>query len=464
MKWSDEAIHKNSMKIIDKNIAEQTRGIFRKSGGGSEWRDIPAEEGSKQVLTDEEIFELSELVVKIEQHYGFPVDVEWARDAEGRFYIVQSRPITTLKNTGDDVALASKNSGINLAFLEEGDWEIDWDAHLSHLAISFTCRYMFGPMQSEFDYSFKGLFLTFKEGLVLAYVNPEELSEFSESLLNRIDTVDKAKAWSGTFKNVTDRVVGELEFATSDRVIENPEYYINLFNDYGVWQFATKAVYGALPAEIDEQIPVIIEDARKYSEKFYKNMSIFLDLIDFIVGQSDGYSREQVSALLEGELVEYAKTGNLPDKEILQLRYKESGLFVDGENEIFVDRNKKNAILAKWEPDFDGAVLHGITAFKGVVRGRCKLVVGFDSSTRIEEGDILVTTMTDPRFVPIMKKSAAFVTDGGGMLCHAAIVARELKKPCIIGTKIATQVLHDGDLVEVDAEKGVVTVLARADS
>ena len=61
--------------------------------------------------------------------------------------------------------------------------------------------------------------------------------------------------------------------------------------------------------------------------------------------------------------------------------------------------------------------------------------------------------------MPAMEKAAAFVTDEGGITCHAAIVAREMKKPCIIGTKIATKVLKDGDLVEVDAEKGIVRIL-----
>jgi len=55
-----------------------------------------------------------------------------------------------------------------------------------------------------------------------------------------------------------------------------------------------------------------------------------------------------------------------------------------------------------------------------------------------------------------MEKAAAFVTDEGGILCHAAIVAREMKKPCIVGTRYATQIFHDGDLVEVDADKGMV--------
>jgi pyruvate,water dikinase len=61
-----------------------------------------------------------------------------------------------------------------------------------------------------------------------------------------------------------------------------------------------------------------------------------------------------------------------------------------------------------------------------------------------------------------MKKAIAFITDEGGITCHAAIIARELKKPCIIGTKIATKVLKDGDLVEVDANKGVVKIIKKA--
>ena len=75
---------------------------------------------------------------------------------------------------------------------------------------------------------------------------------------------------------------------------------------------------------------------------------------------------------------------------------------------------------------------------------------------QFKEGMILVTPMTAPEYLPIMKKSLAIITNEGGITCHAAIVARELKKPCIIGTKIATQVLKDGDMVEVDADSGTI--------
>ena len=78
---------------------------------------------------------------------------------------------------------------------------------------------------------------------------------------------------------------------------------------------------------------------------------------------------------------------------------------------------------------------------------------------KMKPGDILVTTMTTPDFVPLMQKASAVVTDIGGLLSHAAIISREFNKPCIIGTKIATKVLKDGDEVEVDADKGIVRKL-----
>lgn len=73
-----------------------------------------------------------------------------------------------------------------------------------------------------------------------------------------------------------------------------------------------------------------------------------------------------------------------------------------------------------------------------------------------EEGDILVTLMTTPDFVPAMRKAKAIITDEGGITCHAAIVSRELGIPCIIGTKVGTKVLATGDLIEVDANKGII--------
>ena len=95
-------IEKSNRKILDVNISVQSKGLFRNKAGGNEWRDLPESEGEKQSLADEEVLELSDLVIKIEKHYGFPVDVEWARE-KNSFYVVQSRPITTLSKQLEQV-------------------------------------------------------------------------------------------------------------------------------------------------------------------------------------------------------------------------------------------------------------------------------------------------------------------------------------------------------------------------
>ncbi len=79
----------------------------------------------------------------------------------------------------------------------------------------------------------------------------------------------------------------------------------------------------------------------------------------------------------------------------------------------------------------------------------------------LKKGDILVCSMTIVEATPYLKRCKAIVTDEGGITCHAAVISRELKIPCIVGTKIATKVLKDGDLVKVDADKGIVKILKR---
>ncbi|MDO8566192.1 MAG: PEP-utilizing enzyme [Candidatus Moranbacteria bacterium] len=101
----------------------------------------------------------------------------------------------------------------------------------------------------------------------------------------------------------------------------------------------------------------------------------------------------------------------------------------------------------------------GTPASSGKVSAKVRIVLGSNDFEKFKRGEVLVTQMTRPAFLPLMKIAAAIVTDEGGLTCHAAIIARELHIPCIVGTKIATQVLKDGDLVEVDAEKGFVRIL-----
>lgn len=98
----------------------------------------------------------------------------------------------------------------------------------------------------------------------------------------------------------------------------------------------------------------------------------------------------------------------------------------------------------------------GLSASTGKAIGKVKVVRSSTEIGKVKQGDILVAVMTRPDYVVAMKKAAAIVTNEGGITSHAAIVSRELGIPCIIGTKIATEVLKDGDLVEVNANHGWV--------
>lgn len=142
-------------------------------------------------------------------------------------------------------------------------------------------------------------------------------------------------------------------------------------------------------------------------------------------------------------------------------------LFRDG-MELEVFQGKKADVFARYQGFYEllpqiKSDITGTSAYKGKVKGIVRILRTTDDIPKVKKGDILVAVMTFPNFVPAMEKAAAFVTDEGGILCHASIVSREMKKPCIIGTKIATKVLEDGDEVEVNANEGIVKILKRAD-
>jgi phosphohistidine swiveling domain-containing protein len=126
----------------------------------------------------------------------------------------------------------------------------------------------------------------------------------------------------------------------------------------------------------------------------------------------------------------------------------------DGNITLYTGEDIKKVDVAQEEIKTDE--IKGYGACKGIVKGPVKKIGNKFDIHKIIRGDILVAEFTTPDFVPAMEKALAIVTDIGGITSHTAIVSRELGIPCVIGTKIATKVLQDGDLVEVNADKGIV--------
>src|SRR5207342_2438803 len=101
-------------------------------------------------------------------------------------------------------------------------------------------------------------------------------------------------------------------------------------------------------------------------------------------------------------------------------------------------------------------LVRGLGAAPGEASGAVRVVKAREQASELQEGEVLLTHMTAPDWVPLMRRAAAIVTDSGGMTCHAAIVSRELGIPCVVGTAEATKILRDGEIVTVDASHGIV--------
>ncbi len=125
--------------------------------------------------------------------------------------------------------------------------------------------------------------------------------------------------------------------------------------------------------------------------------------------------------------------------------HKADELQKEGNNDIHIEKETEAKELVR-----------GLGASPGRSSGQVRVLLSPNGDNGLKRGEILVASMTSPDWVPLMKKAAAIVTDGGGMTCHAAIVSREMGLPCIVGTRSATRLLQNGDLITVDGTVGVV--------
>jgi pyruvate, water dikinase len=141
----------------------------------------------------------------------------------------------------------------------------------------------------------------------------------------------------------------------------------------------------------------------------------------------------------------------------------DGGLWMLQSRPITTLHDEPGAAAAQDEPSEPQAVLlRGLGGAPGSASGAARVLTSLTDSGSLNDGDVLVTHMTSPDWLPLMRRAAAIVTDSGGMTCHAAIVSRELGIPCVVGTGEATRKLRDGEIVTVDATQGIVLEGARA--
>ncbi len=197
-----------------------------------------------------------------------------------------------------------------------------------------------------------------------------------------------------------------------------------------------------------------------YRKKYVLMALHYLDVLLADISERSGVSLDELKFTFPGEISLILKGGFSRDEISKRMRncmiiwrensdnyeYYSGESAFKKEKEIFSNDDKLSEVME----------INGSSAQRGIARGIAFVTSSSVEAGNMKRGQILVTPMTSPDFVTAMKKAAAIVTDWGGLLCHAAIISREFGIPCVVGTNIATKVIKSGDMIEVDADEGIV--------
>ncbi len=174
-----------------------------------------------------------------------------------------------------------------------------------------------------------------------------------------------------------------------------------------------------------------------------------------------GVPYEKVIQMTHREIIGVLQGGSIPS-DVLQRDASWGMEYLAGEFAILSAEDSatklKDMPLPKAKSETE---VEGVIAFKGIARGTARIVITYQEIAKVKQGDIIIANETTPDYIPAMKRAAAFVTNQGGITSHAAIVAREMRKPCIVGTSVATQVFKDGDFIEVDGDHGIIRIVKK---
>jgi len=195
---------------------------------------------------------------------------------------------------------------------------------------------------------------------------------------------------------------------------------------------------------------------RSYEALFY--------LERFLAGleEANGLPPHELSFTTMDELALLLRSGQRVDPAVTGERRRDFAMHLhDGTVSILTGPSLEQSSAGRSAAATPPATeVRGLSAYRGLATGRARVVMNAADQDVVAPGDVLIVPMTTPDLLPAMQKAAAFVTDEGGVICHAAIIARELKKPCVIGTRRATAEFRNGDLVEVNGFTGVVRLVA----
>lgn len=201
---------------------------------------------------------------------------------------------------------------------------------------------------------------------------------------------------------------------------------------------------------------------RDHRDKIRQQLNMELKKLYTEIGRRLKLNLYQATLLTDEEIIRHLKNEATFDSSEISKREK-SFLLIQKNAKANLFSGKTALETAKKElgraKGKTSGIIKGTTGSAGYARGTVKILYTNKDLNKVKPGDIIVATMTRQDFITAIRKAKALVTDEGSITAHAAIIARELGIPCVVATKVATKILKDGDLVEVDANQGIVRKL-----
>jgi phosphohistidine swiveling domain-containing protein len=350
-----------------------------------------------------------------------------------------------------------------LQTISQTNWLQRWSGYFTFISCAYWGEQYQSTLAKILGMGFENtLFLHYK-GMASFYVSAEEFNRFGKRMAGQsVKDPRIILKYCRKIKKSTDILTPLMKrMQRSIPSYKDYQKFLSLYAKHLAYHSFVKKTVDFLPVNVLEDMLPKFTDARLYSESIYTDSEIFFRNLMKLIAKREHYNKDWLTCLTAGEFETYLKRRGLPLEKILKARFNASVLYFH--------KGKFNILLGNQVTAVEKALLKlhssknkelfGISAFPGKIRGTCRVILDTKHVKRFDEGDILVTGMTRPEYSIYFKKSAAVVTESGGVLSHAAITARELKKPCVVGTQIATKILRDGDKVEVNATKGVVRIL-----
>ncbi len=454
-------IDKANLSIEDKNISQQEMMILR-SPEGNEEKLVEIEKQELQKISDDKILELAKICLSIEKHYGFPCDIEWAHENE-KFYIVQSRPITTLN-------IVLKKEGFNVGNYKNYQRLFQWRGG----GLPFLISDIFMKHYSNLE-----CLIIFSDEVWTNFLPKTVIGKTLDDGLDRMSSVEKFENYKKDFENYKIRCTKLLEEIIGNKNITKEELeaalnvFVELFFHYSKTEFfyIDKAFKYSKDDKTTKnnlkKFDEIKNEGRIFLNKLFFGHASYIERILEVLQEKFSVSSSELKSYSMKELVGLFEDKKI-QKDIINERRIAFIMQVSGSDVVSIQGMEAASIANKFlhsEEKISGE-LRGVIANKGFVRGKVKIInsdyVNFNKIKKfieeMEYGDILVADTTAPELIVACKKASAILTNQGGLMSHAAIVSRELGIPCIVGLNNITDIVEDGDVVEVDADNGIVRV------